>query len=134
MTLYHAAAGVSVCMPGPITAVFRITDTNDDFEDLFRKANTAARDEAGTLTHRMFRQDDGTVRLYDDYASSEALLAHMQNATESGLMEQLMSAGKFEEVVILGEPSPQLREALEPLGAVVAGHVTGFSKLGLADA
>ena len=120
----------AICMTGPLTVVSHAKPKTDDPAGAYAKILEAVRQEPGTLTYRMFQGDDGRLTFYDDYESSEALLAHVHNLTQAGLMEVATSAYEFEGPVILGTPSPEARAVLEQMGAVIREHVDGFSRLG----
>lgn len=119
-------------MSGPLTLILKAQPKTDGLDAAFTTVNRKSRDEPGTLTHRMFRQADGNVAFYDDYASSDAFLAHFGAAKESGALDTLMAACDITDVLCLGDPTPEAKAVLDQLGATYASHVVGFSKLGLA--
>ena len=84
--------------------------------------------EPGTLNYEWYiSEDEGTIHLFEKYASSEAMITHL-----SGFLEKW--AGRFMECVdptrfiVYGDPSPAARELLAGFGPKYLGPWGGFAR------
>jgi quinol monooxygenase YgiN len=100
----------------------------DTFKELMEEMVSGTSVEPQTLAYEWYISDDGgTVHIFEKYADSEAMVAHV-----SGFMQKW--AGRFMECVdvtrfvVYGDPSPAARELLDGFGAVYLGPWGGFSR------
>ncbi|MBI5949872.1 MAG: antibiotic biosynthesis monooxygenase [Chloroflexi bacterium] len=74
--------------------------------------------DPGTLAQDWYVDEAGSeCVIFEAYASSEALLAHMANVSEQSA--RLVELGSITSVVALGDPSPDARAALAGWGAKI---------------
>ena len=88
----------------------------DAFKELMEEMVAATSSEPQTLSYEWYISTDGaTVHIYERYADSDAMIAHV-----SGFLEKW--AGRFMEsvdptrFVVYGDPSPAARELLAGFG------------------
>jgi quinol monooxygenase YgiN len=80
--------------------------------------------EPGTSRYESFISEDGKEMVFlETYADSDAVLAHATNPVNSG--NQLLSIAQLTSLELFGDPSPQVRAALEPFGAKFYPFVAG---------
>ncbi len=93
-------------------------------------ANDVRANEPGTLDFRSF-VDEASNRLcfFDTYASSEAFLAHLGRQTVSDALDQIMAHVDINAFTVMGNVTPQVREALQPFGATVVRPNGGFNRI-----
>jgi quinol monooxygenase YgiN len=100
----------------------------DEFKGLacqFTEGLEAA--EPGTLGYEWFiAEDGGECYLNEFYADSEAFLAHF--AGVGSKIAIMLEISPMIEAVVLGDPSPEAREALSKLGARFYSAHTGFAR------
>lgn len=89
------------------------------FEALTREMLAQARLEDGTLTYERFRVDETTFHFHERYESSAAALRHLEQF-QLRFADQLSGVIRRRRFHLYGPASPQLRTALEPLGATAA--------------
>jgi quinol monooxygenase YgiN len=127
-----AGKGGSVAANNEVAWVFELElqpGRREELEALIPEMiETTKASEPGSLAYQFFVNDDGTAMCaYERYVDSDAALAHMTAFGEK-------FAGRFMELVkprsftVLGSPSPQLMEALRPIGASVHTPVAGYAK------
>lgn len=100
----------------------------DTFKALMEEMVAGTSPEPGTLGYEWYISGDGgTVHIFEKYADSDAMIAHV-----SGFMQKW--AGRFLEsvdvtrFVVYGDPSPAARELLDGFGATYLGPWGGFSR------
>jgi quinol monooxygenase YgiN len=100
----------------------------DAFTELMEEMVAGTSAERQTLAYEWYISGDGgTVHIYEKYADSEAMIAHV-----SGFLEKW--AGRFmtcvdvTRFVVYGDPSAAARELLEGFGPVYLGPWGGFSR------
>lgn len=121
-----------VSMSGPLTNVLKLRPKSDELRKVLEeKIAYCKANEPGTITLRLFEQEDGVLQYYEDYESSEAFIAHVESAGERGVLDRLMATAEFEEVIVLGDPTPEAREVLAKFNATIATHQGGYSRLRL---
>jgi len=84
-------------------------------------------DDPGTLGYEWFISPDGTECFLNEfYGSSEAFLDHFAKiGPKIGIMLEI---SPLLEAVVLGDPSPEAREALSKLGAKFYAPHVGFCR------
>ena len=84
-------------------------------------------DEPGTLRIEAFLSKDETEFVYlDTYADSEALLAHMANVAAA--LSNPDAPSELTSIELFGNPSPEVRAALEPMGVKIWSYVDGMCR------
>ena len=83
--------------------------------------------EPGTLGYQWYVDAAGTrCLLHETFASSEALIAHLQNVGPS--LPDLLAIAPITRTEVLGSASAAATEALAALGAVHFPHLAGFER------
>jgi len=93
---------------------------------LMQEMVASTQGEAGTLAYQWFASDDGTtVHIYERYASSAAVLEHLQTfgATFAG---RFLAAVDLTRFVVYGTPSDEVQEGLSAFGPTYLGPFGGF--------
>ena len=79
------------------------------------------------LHYEFFRDDESDqFRAIELFASSEAVLAHLERAGDA--VGQILAIAKLTRFEIYGRPTEQLRQALDGFGAKFGVPVCGFSR------
>ena len=93
-------------------------DQLDNFRVLTGEMVEATRHEPGVLSYQRFVSEQGhAVHLYERYANSAAALAHLRNfAARFGA--RFLSMVERKRFLVFGDPSRELREELDNLGAI----------------
>ncbi len=91
----------------------------DEFKATAKQLLAAVREkDTGTSRYDWFLSPDGgRAKIQETYASSEALMAHMSNM--GVLLERLVSLCPDVTIDVLGDPSPQVREAIAPFNPTI---------------
>jgi len=88
----------------------------------------ATRSEPGALTYEYFLSHDGTsCHIYERYADSEAVLAHLGNFG-SNFAERFMECFEPKSFSVYGPASDDVRGALDAFGAGYFNTLDGFSR------
>jgi len=100
----------------------------DTFKALMDEMVAGTSAEPQTLCYEWYISDDaGTVHIYEKYADSEAMVAHV-----NGFMEKwaarFMASVDVQRFVVYGDPSPAARELLDAFGGTYMGPWGGFSR------
>ena len=105
-------------MPGVRFLIHSTVENVEAFDDLGRRMTAFVREnEPGTTTYNWFKGDGGHFINEDEYADSDALLAHLTNIGEQGFVDEFMSLTKIESVRVLGAVDEAAKEALGAFGA-----------------
>ncbi len=89
---------------------------------------TVQANEPDTHIYEMFLSEDGkTCQVYERYANSAATLAHLGNFGEK-FGEKFMATVDPAGVLVFGDSSKDVREALVPFGAVHYALIGGFAR------
>jgi len=100
----------------------------NDVRDLMNEMVTATQEEPGTQCYEWFLSGDGkTCHIYERYADSEAAMVHLGNFG-SKFAERFLACIEPSSLSVYGEPSSELRAALDGFGAVYLGWLGGFSR------
>lgn len=102
-------------------------DAEGELEPLLHEfvAGSKEKDAPGSVpSYRYYRGEDGTYRVYERYASSEAFLAHAEQMDPS-LVERLTALADLPEIEVLGDPTPEAKAACEAFGATFRTLVVG---------
>ena len=100
----------------------------DEFKELARQFTEGLEEvEPGTLGYEWFIAEDGReCYLNECYTDSEAFLSHFAGVgPKIGIMLEI---SPMMEAVVLGDPSPEAREALSKLGARFYSRHAGFAR------
>jgi len=99
-----------------------------DFRSLMNEMVESTRAEAGTQTYEWFISEDGTTcHLYERYTDSAAALVHLGNFG-SKFAERFLSCVEPTGFTVYGNPSDEVRGALDGFGAAYLGWFGGFSR------
>ncbi len=100
----------------------------DTFKTLMEEMVEGTREEPSTLNYEWYiSEDGGTIHLYEKYADSDAMIAHV-----NGFMEKW--AGRFmacldvKGFTVYGDPSASARELLDGFGPTYLGPWGGFAR------
>jgi quinol monooxygenase YgiN len=100
----------------------------DTFEALGAEMVESTREEPGTAIYEWFVSDDGAaVHIYERYADSDAVLAHL-GAFQERFAKRFMAAAEPAGWYVFGEPSDAARAALAGAGAQFFGPLGGFAR------
>jgi quinol monooxygenase YgiN len=84
-------------------------------------------DEPTTLGYEWFISEDGaSCYLIESYGSAEAFLLHFQNLGSK--LHDMLEISPLEEMVVVGDPGPQVKEMLAELGAKFYTPHVGISR------
>jgi quinol monooxygenase YgiN len=100
------------------------------FNELMEEMVSGTSGEPQTLGYEWYISDDqGTVHIYEKYADSDAMVAHVKGFIEkwSGRFLGSCNVTRF---VVYGDPSPAARELLDGFGATYLAPWGGFSRFG----
>ena len=118
-------------MPENINLLLELAVNPGRFEDLktlIPELVEANRNDAGMLAQELAISDDRQVcHIYERFQDSDAFLAHLQlfNANFAARFFEIL---KLTRLVIYGEPSVQLKEALAEVNPVYMAPLGGFRK------
>ncbi len=90
----------------------------ESFKELTGEMVGSTRSERGVLTyHRFVSDDDKVVHVYEQYADSEAALAHLQKfaAKFGARFSSMVDRMRF---TVYGTPSAELKALLDGFGAI----------------
>src|SRR5262245_48272738 len=84
--------------------------------------------EPGAMTYKWSVSDDGrVVHIYERYVDSAAVLAHMSGLI-SKVSEQFQSMIEHARFTVYGSPTDEVKQALEPVGAVFMAPFVGIER------
>ncbi len=84
--------------------------------------------EPNTTNYEWFIIDDGqTCHLYERYADSAATMTHLASFGEN-FADRFLAAVAPTRLVVYGNPSAEVREALAAFGAVHMAQIGGFAR------
>ena len=100
----------------------------DDLKTLIAELVEANRNEAGMLTHEWAISDDRQVcHIYERFQDSAAVVTHVQSFG-TNFASRFFEILKLTRLVIYGEPSVQLKDALAEANPVYMVPFGGFRK------
>ena len=100
----------------------------ESFKALMEEMVAGTSAEPATLGYEWFISDDGgTVHIYEKYADSEAMVAHV-NGFMGKWAERFLAAVDVTRFVVYGSPDAAAKEMLDGFGAVYLGPWGGFSR------
>ena len=98
----------------------------DAFRTLMEEMVASTRAEQGALAYQWFVSDDGSaVHIYERYASSAAVLEHLQTFGAK-FAERFFAAAEPTRFFVYGAPSDEAKQALSGLGPTYLGPFGGF--------
>jgi quinol monooxygenase YgiN len=116
-------------MDGEVSWVLELgvkTGQLESFRSLMEEMVVSTRDEAGGLAYQWFVSDDGTaVHIYERYASSAAVMEHLQSFGAK-FAERFLAAVDPTRFVVYGTPSDEVRAGLSAFGPTYLGPFGGF--------
>lgn len=100
----------------------------DDARSLMSEMVDSTRGESGARGYEWFLSDDGqTCHINERYADSEAALVHAASFG-SRFAERFLACFVPTALSVYGDPSAEVRAALDGLGAVYLGWFGGFNR------
>jgi quinol monooxygenase YgiN len=85
-------------------------------------------DEPGALNYEWYiSEDEQTCHIYERYADSAATMIHLQNFGTK-FAQRFMGAVRPTRIVVYGNASDTVRQALAPMGAVHMMEIGGFTR------
>lgn len=98
----------------------------DGFRTLMEEMVESTRGEAGALGYEWFvSADGGTVDIYERYADSAAVLAHLATFGEK-FAGRFLGAVDPTRLTVFGNPTDEARAVLDGFGAAYLGNFGGF--------
>jgi len=98
------------------------------FKALMEEMVAGTSDEPLSLGYEWYISDDeGTIHIFEKYADSDAMVAHVNGFLEkwAGRFLECVDVTRF---VVYGDPSPEARELLAGFGPTYLGPWGGFSR------
>ena len=100
----------------------------DNFNALMEEMVEATQEESGTLMYEWFLgENSDTCHIYERYADSDAVMAHLGNFG-ARFAERFLTYLEPTNFTVYGNPSDQVRGALEGLGPTYMGLIGGFAR------
>ncbi len=100
----------------------------EPFRGLIDEMVASTRSEPGALTYEWFLSADGsTCHIYERYADSGATMEHLGNFGTK-FAERFLACVQPTGFFVYGNPSQEVREVLDTLGAVYLGWFGGLSR------
>lgn len=100
----------------------------DTFKTLMDEMVEGTNSEAATLNYEWYiSEDGGTVHIYERYADSDALVAHVTGFLEKWAGRFLAAADPVG-FTVYGEPDAAAQEILAAFGPTYMGTLGGFSR------
>ena len=101
----------------------------DEVRTLMREMVASTRqDEPGAETYEWFISEDGsTCHIYERYADSEAVMAHLHNFGTK-YAERFLGCLEPTDFAVYGDPSAEARAALDGFGASYYERLDGFKR------
>jgi len=116
-------------MDGQISWVLqlRVKDGKlEEFRGVMEEMVASTRAEPGTLSYEWYADDDGTtVHVYERYADDAATLAHVA-AFGRDFASRFLDVVQPTGYTVYGNPGPDVRTALDSMGATYMGELGGF--------
>lgn len=98
-----------------------------EFRSLMHEMVKSTRMESGTLAYEWFLSEDkNTCHLYERYADSDAVMAHLGNFGPK-FASRFLEYVEPTSLCVYGEPTDEVRAALKGFGAEHLGTFGGFS-------
>ena len=100
----------------------------DDARALMKDMVAATREEPGTKGYEWFLSDDGKIcHIHERYADSGAVMIHNGNFGAK-FAERFLECFEPTKLSVYGEPSAEVRAALDGFGASYLGWLGGFNR------
>ena len=99
----------------------------DAFRALTAEMVERTKSEEGTLVYERFIGDDGSVHIFERYVDAAAAVTHMR-AFVSAYGARLASLIDRKRFIVLGTPTPELKQILDGFGAAYFAPLASFSR------
>jgi quinol monooxygenase YgiN len=100
----------------------------DRFKELMDEMVSGTSAEPQTLAYEWYiSDDDGTVHIFEKYADSESMVAHVRGFMQKWA-ERFAECVDVSRFVVYGDPSLEAREILGGFGPTYLGPWGGFSR------
>lgn len=119
-------------MTNRITCVFEmdiLPGKVDGFRDLIKQAVEATSKELGVLVYEYAISEDGQKAYIVERYLGEALVPHV-DVTFSPFATPFLEHVKFARLMVFGKATAEMRQRLDPFGAVYVNTYCGFDRLG----
>lgn len=117
-------------MADPVSFCLRLTVREGQLEPLrtlMHEMVASTENEPGTLAYEWFLGEDrSTCHIYERYAGSAALVAHLGNF--GAFAERFMACVEPAGLDVYGDPSADARTALAGLGPIYLRSIGGFAR------
>ena len=118
-------------MLGYIVTDFQLSIKEGKLENFKSIVNTMIEitdvSEPNTLVYEYYINEDGTeCHLLETFKDSEAFMAHLANVGH--LFDTLFESATMVRAKIFGNPSAELKQALDPLGVEYFSHLNGIER------
>jgi quinol monooxygenase YgiN len=118
-------------MSGTVSWNLRLTVQDgrlDELRALMAEMVASTREEPGTIAYEWFLSEDGrTCHIYERYADSEAVMAHV-GTFGARFADRFLACLQPTSFTVYGQPSAEAKAALDGLGAVYLGTLGGFHR------
>ncbi len=100
----------------------------DSFRELMEEMVTGSNTEPETLNYEWYISDDeGTIHIFEKYASSDAMITHVNGFMEKWA-ERFMESVNPTRFTVYGDPSEAARELLASFGGRYLAPWGGFAR------
>ena len=100
----------------------------DEFQKLMAEMVAGTKEEPRTLCYEWYiSEDGGTAHIFEKYADSDAMIAHV-NGFMKKWAERFLASVNVTRFTVYGDPSPAARELLGGFGATYLAPWGGFSR------
>lgn len=119
-------------MNNNVSWIFELTLTKGNVADLKKLmvelVESTEKNEPGTLAYEWTLNEENTIcHIHEKYLDSDSALAHLTTFNEK-FAARLMSLGDATTFFVYGNPSRDLKSALEGFGGTYMTHIGGFSR------
>lgn len=115
-----------------VSWIFELTLTKGNPNDLKKLmvelVESTKNNEPGTLAYEWTLNEDNNIcHIHERYSDSNSALIHLNTFNEN-FAERLMAIGDATGFVVYGNPSNELKDALEAFGGTYMSPIGGFTR------
>jgi quinol monooxygenase YgiN len=115
-----------------VSWIFELTLTKGDANDLKKLmaelVESTKNNEPGTLSYEWTLNENNNIcHIHERYADSNSALLHLKTFNEK-FAARLMALGDATQFVVYGDPSDELKGALEAFGGTYMSPIGGFTR------
>lgn len=107
------------------------TNDYEAFSEFAKRAATYVEEhEPGAIAYECFAdENDGRVVWHEMYENADAFLTHVQNMTQTGMLDETMNLVDIERLTVLTRiTDPRVREVATQFGAEQLHGLAGFTR------